>query len=105
MKILFSGNILDSATKVHFSNVGKYERGESVPAADVLNRIAKALDVNTDYLLNGKSHAKSADAITDEELQIQFRKVEQLPTNKMKLVIEFFDAFLFKNDLQKQLAQ
>ena len=43
------------------------------------------------------------DAITDEELLIQFRKVEQLPTNKKKLVKEFLDAFIFKNDLQKQL--
>jgi len=42
-------------------------------------------------------------AITDEELLVQFSKVEQLPTNKKKLVKEFLDAFIFKNDLQKQL--
>lgn len=96
---------LGKAAKVHFSNVGKYERGESVPAADILNRIAKALEVSTDYLLNGTSQDKSADAITDEELLIQFRKVEQLPTQKKKLVKEFLDAFIFKNDLQKQLTQ
>ena len=57
-----------------------------------------------DYLLNGTANDKSADAITDEELLIQFRKVEQLPTNKKKLVKEFLDAFIFKNDLQKQLS-
>ena len=94
---------LGKAAKVHFTNVGKYERGESVPAADILNRIAKVLEVSTDYLLNGTANDKSADAITDEELLIQFRKVEQLPTNKKKLVKEFLDAFIFKNDLQKQL--
>jgi len=65
--------------------------GESVPAADILNRIAKALDVSTDYLLNGTLQDKSADAITDEELLLQFRKVEQLPANKKKLVKEFLD--------------
>jgi transcriptional regulator with XRE-family HTH domain len=96
---------LGKAAKVHFTNVGKYERGEAVPAADILNRIAKALDVTTDYLLNGTLNDKSADAITDEELLSQFRKVEQLPQNKKKLVKEFLDAFLFKNDLQKQLSQ
>ena len=40
---------LGKAAKVHFSNVGKYERGESVPAADILNRIAKVLEVSIDY--------------------------------------------------------
>jgi len=47
-----------------------------------LNRIAKALDVTTDYLPNGTLNDKSADAITDEELLSQFRKVEQLSPNK-----------------------
>ncbi len=96
---------LAKLAKVHFTNVGKYERGESVPAADILNRIAKALEVITDYLLNGTLQDKSADAISDEELLLQFRKVEQLPANKKKLVKEFLDAFIFKSDLQKQLTQ
>ena len=89
---------------MHFSNIGKYERGEATPAADILNRIAKALEVSTDFLLNGTSHDKSADVISDEELLSQFRKIEQLPTDKKKLVKEFLDAFIFKADLQKQLA-
>jgi transcriptional regulator with XRE-family HTH domain len=87
---------LGKLAKVHFTNVGKYERGESVPAADILNRIAKALDVTTDYLLNGTMQDKLADAITDEELLSQFRKVEQLPANKKKLVKEFLDALSSK---------
>jgi hypothetical protein len=69
-----------------------------------LNRIAKALEVSTDYLLNGTLHDKSADAISDEELQIQFRRVEKLPADKKRLLKEFLDAFIFKADLQKQLA-
>ena len=57
-----------------------------------------------DFLLKGTANDKSADAINDEELLIQFRKVEQLPTEKKQLVKEFLDAFIFKSDLQKQLA-
>jgi transcriptional regulator with XRE-family HTH domain len=89
---------------VHFTNVGKYEHGEAVPAADILNRIDKALDVTTDYLLNGTLQDKSADAISDEELVSQFRKIEKFPDDKKKLVKKFLDAFIFKADLQKQLA-
>lgn len=95
---------LAKLAKVHFTNVGKYERGEAVPSADVFNRIAKALQVSPDYLLNGTLQDKSADAIADEELLSQFRRIEQLPANKKKLVKEFLDAFIFKSDLQKQLA-
>ena len=79
--------------------------GEAIPAADILNRMAKALDVSADYLLNETLQDKSADAISDEELLSQFRKIEQLPAQKKKLIKEFLDAFIFKSDLQKQLAQ
>lgn len=68
--------------KVYFTNVGKYERGEATPAADILNRIAKALEVSPDYLLNGTLQDKSADAITDEELLAQFRRIEKLHADK-----------------------
>lgn len=95
---------LAKQAKVNFTNVGKYERGEAVPAADILNRTAKALEVTTDYLLNGTLQDKSADAISDEELLSQFRKVEQLPISIEKLFNEFLDAFIFKADLQKQLS-
>lgn len=95
---------LAKLAKVHFTNVGKYERGEAIPAADILNRIAKALEVTTDFLMNGTMQDKSAEAINDEELLSQFRKIEKLPSDKKKLVKEFLDAFIFKSDLQKQLA-
>jgi transcriptional regulator with XRE-family HTH domain len=95
---------LGKLSKVHFSNIGKYERGEAIPASDILNRIAKALDVTTDFLINGTQQDKSAEAISDEELLSQFRKIEKLPAEKKKLVKEFVDAFIFKADLQTQLA-
>lgn len=95
---------LAKLAKVHFTNVGKYERGEAVPSADVFNRIAKALEVSPDYLLNGSTQDKAKGAIHDNELLIQFEKVEKLPSAKKQLVKEFLDAFIFKADLQKQLA-
>ena len=49
-------------------------------------------------------HNKAEEAISDEELLSQFRKVEKLPADKKKLVKEFLDAFIFKADLRKQLA-
>jgi transcriptional regulator with XRE-family HTH domain len=92
---------LAKMAKVHFTNVGKYERETAVPSADVLNRIAKSLDVSPDFLLNGNLDDKAKNVITDNDLLMQFKKVEQLPNDKKKLVKEFLDAFIFKANVQQ----
>lgn len=94
---------LAALAKVHYTNIGRYERGEANPSTDILNRIAKALEASPDFLMNGTLQDKSADAIEDEELLLQFRKIEKLPSDKKKIVKELIDAFIFKADLQKQL--
>src|SRR3989344_6311792 len=63
----FSQQDLAKLAKVHFSNIGKYEREEAIPSADVLNRIAKAIDVTTDFLLNGTLQDKAKNTIKDDE--------------------------------------
>jgi transcriptional regulator with XRE-family HTH domain len=100
----FSQQELAKLAKVHYTNIGRYERSEANPSTDILNRIAKALELSPDFLINGTLQDKSADAISDEELLLQFRKIEKLPADKKKIVKELLDAFIFKADLQKQLA-
>lgn len=95
---------LAKISNVHYSNIGRYERGDAKPSAEVLNRIAQALDASPDYLINGTLQDKAESAISDDELLSQFRKVEQLPDDKKRLVKEFLDAFLFKNQIKQQLA-
>lgn len=46
---------------------------------------------------------KSADAIEDEGLLLQFRKIEKLPSDKKKIVKELIEASILKADVQKQL--
>lgn len=89
---------------VHFTNVGKYERAEAVPSADVFNRIAKALEVSPDFLLNGTIQDKAKNNIQDDELLLLFEKIEKLPEAKKQLVKEFLDAFILKANLQQQLT-
>lgn len=95
---------LAAQAKVHYTNIGRYERGEANPAADILNRIAQVLEVSPDWLMNGTLQDKAKETIEDEELLIQFRKIEKLPGEKKKIVKELLEAFIFKADLQKQLA-
>ena len=88
---------------IHLTNIGRYERGEANPNTNILNKLASALDVTPDYLINGTMEDKADNTISDQELLIQFKKVEQLPEKKKLLVKEFLDAFLFKDNIKKQL--
>ncbi len=54
--------------------------------------------------MDGTLHNKVKETIEDGELITQFRKIEKLPGEKKKIVKELLDAFIFKADLQKQLA-
>ena len=98
-----SQQALAKLAEVHYSNLGKYERGEANPSATVLNRIAQALELSPDFLINGTMEDKAGVSISDEKLLQQFRKIERLPENKKALLVEFIDGFIFKSNVQ-QLA-
>ena len=74
------------------------------PSSDVLNRLAGALEQSPDYLMNGTLKEKAINGLMDEELLKQFKKIEQMPEAKKKLLLEFIEAFVFKTDLQQKLA-
>lgn len=95
---------LAKLSNVHYTNIGRYERGDAKPSVEVLSRIANALEVSPDYVLNGTLEEKAAGTISDSELLVQFKRVEQLPDEKKRLVKEFLDAFLFKDGIQQQFA-
>lgn len=72
---------LEKISKVHYTNIGRYERGKAKPSAEVLKRLAKALEVSPDYLLNGTIGNKASETFTDDRLLNYFKKIEQLPEN------------------------
>jgi len=57
-----------------------------------------------DFLMNGTIQKKAESTLSDNDLLNQFRKVEKLPDDKKRLVKEFLDAFLFKYNIQQQIA-
>ena len=95
---------LADLANVHISNIGRYERGDAQPSAEVLNRIAGVLEVSPDYLINGTIEDKAVSSLNDNDLLNQFKKVEKLPEDKKRLVKEFLDAFLFKYNVQQQIS-
>ena len=84
---------------------GRYERGVSRPAADTLKRLADALGVSGDYLLEGAVEEAARAGFEDRELLQQFQEIEKLPEEDKAVVKRFLDAFLTKKQLQKLAAR
>lgn len=85
-----------------YVQIGRYEIGKAKPAADMLSKLAKALDTTTDYLVNDDvNDASVAAQLTDRELLKQFKEVELLNAEDKHIVKIFIDAFLTKRHIQE----
>ncbi len=90
---------------VHYTHVGRYERGVSRPAADTLKRLADALGVSGDYLLEGTVEEAARARFEDRDLLRQFQEVERLPEEDKAVVKRLLEAFLTKKQLQELAAR
>ncbi len=89
---------------VHHSQVGRYEKGEASPSAEVLKKMANTLDVSTDYLMNGTTADLAAENIQDKTLINQFNRISELSEDNKTVVSKLIDAFLFQQEMKKKLA-
>jgi len=96
-------NIQANEIGVHYSQIGRYEEKGALPSADVLGKLANALEVTSDYLMNGTSDNPANNSLTDKELLNQFKIIEKLLEQDKSVVKIFLDAFITKGKL-KQLA-
>jgi len=96
---------LGERVEVHYTHIGRYERGVSRPAADTLKRLADALGVSGDYLLEGAVEEAARARFEDRELLQQFQEIEKLPEEDKVVVKRFLDAFLTKKQLQELAAR
>jgi transcriptional regulator with XRE-family HTH domain len=86
--------------ELHCTHIGRVERGTSRPSGDALKRLADALGVTGDYLLDGATDEAAKALFEDRELLKQFQEVEQLPDDDKNVVKKLLDAFLTKKHLQ-----
>lgn len=99
----YSKSDLAKQIGVHYSQIGRYEEKGAQPSADVLAKLANALEVTSDFLMNGTSDDLANSSLTDKELLNQFKIIEKLPESDKNVVKVFLDAFITKGKL-KQLA-
>lgn len=91
---------LGQLAALHYTHIGRFERGASRPSGDTLMRLADALGVTSDYLLDGATDEAAKAKFQDRELLKQFQEVEQLPDEDKYVVKKLLDAFLTKKQLQ-----
>lgn len=90
---------------LHYTHIGRYERGISRPAADALKRLADALGVSTDYLIEGATDDVAKASFEDRELLRQFQEIEKLPDDDKAVVKKLIDAFITKKQIQDLAAR
>lgn len=99
----FSQSELAKQVGISYAQVGRYETKGAQPQAEVLKKIANALDTTVDYLINGDTDEKAVSTLKDAELLQQFRAVEQMDEEDKVTVKKLIDAFITKRKIQ-QLA-
>ncbi|MGH7103377.1 MAG: helix-turn-helix domain-containing protein [Acetobacteraceae bacterium] len=85
---------------LHDSHIGRCERGASRPSGDTLKRLAEALEVTSDDLLEGTTDHAARARFADHELLKQFQEVGCLPDEDKHVVKTLLDAFLTMKHLQ-----
>ena len=100
----FSKIELSEKADVHHVQIGRYENKGAHPSAEVLGKLANALGVSTEYLLNGEKEDISENTLQDKDLLNQFKTIEAFSDEKKKVVKELLNAFIITTKLQQQLA-
>ena len=91
---------LGKLADLHYTHIGRFERGISRPSGDTLKRLSDVLDVSSDYLLGGSTEDAAKARFEDRELLRQFQEVENLSDEDKTVVKTLLDAFLTKKKLQ-----
>jgi len=90
-------------TKLAYAQYNRYERGDNTPNAETLRRLADALDVSVDYLIEGEEKDAAIANFEDKDLLRLFQEVESLDKED-KDYIQKVVSDLVKIKKVKQLA-
>ncbi len=85
---------------IHYTHIGRYEAGKSMPAADTLRRIAEALGTTADFLIDGATNDNAKARLHSRALLERFQDVERLPEDQQQVVMQLMDAFLAMHQLK-----
>ncbi len=84
----------DLAKKIGVSRLmlGRYERGEAIPSAETLQKIAQVLEVSTDYLLSSDEKNEDSPGFGDKALQKYLTEIDKMSDEERSHVKFILDA-------------
>lgn len=91
---------LAEATGISRDAISKYERGDSVPSVDYAKRIADALSVSLDYLVND-SHQEE---VLDNDAVKRIKEIKGLPFKEKDKIYSVIDALIRDYKTKKACA-
>jgi transcriptional regulator with XRE-family HTH domain len=95
---------LAAAIDMNPSHISRLETGKYQPSVDALQRLATALDVTPDFLLNGDDTTSPEVQIQNKSLIERIRLIETLDEADQQALIQVIDSMLTKQRM-KQLLQ
>ena len=100
----FSQRTFTKKVDLNYSQYNRYERGDSIPTTETISKLATALGVSVDFLLEGKTQDAATANFEDKDLLRLFERLEKLPPEDKNSIKDVIDGFLMKKELRKQLV-
>lgn len=91
---------LAEATGISRDAISKYERGDSVPSVDYAKRIADALGVSLDYLVNDSDQEE----VLDNDAVKRIKEIQTLPFKEKEKIYSVIDALIRDYKTKKAYA-
>jgi transcriptional regulator with XRE-family HTH domain len=83
-------------------NIAFWEQAEKPPRSDTLPKLAKALGVEVEEILNIERNPTPKKSGPTGKLQTLFEKVSQLPRSQQEKLMEFITAFVSHYQMTKE---
>jgi transcriptional regulator with XRE-family HTH domain len=90
----WSQSELASHVGISYAQIGRYETKGAQPPAEVLKKIADALDSTVDFLVNGDNADKAKAALQDAEVIRYFKEVDALPQEDKSALLRVIAGFI-----------
>ena len=96
----------DIASKIGTSAaiIGRYERGEANPSAEVVKQFSEALEVSADQLLFGDRKEYISKSFKGTDLISLLKKIENLGQQEKDTVKDPISAYIFRNETKERLS-
>ena len=96
---------LGELVDLHYTNIGRYERGLSNPSAEKLKAMAEALGVTGDYLYNGSDENYTKVSFEDRELLRMFKEIEKYSEEEKRIVKDLLDAYITRRKVREMAGK